>query len=126
MHINLKQHEITVAIRQYITNQGINLAGKSVSIKFTAGRSESGLSAEVIIDDTDMPDFGEGEDAAPAPTPDQVVNTKAPALKVVPLVAEPKTEDVHKSDPAMESAEELIVVIQPEEKAQTKAVSLFN
>ena len=51
MQINLKQNEIISAIKGYITNQGINLVGKNVTVTFTAGRKESGISAEVSIED---------------------------------------------------------------------------
>jgi hypothetical protein len=57
MQINLKQSEITDALRQYVTQQGINLTGKTVDIAFTAGRKEGGLSAEITIDDQDIPGY---------------------------------------------------------------------
>lgn len=57
MQINLKQSEIAEALRQYVTQQGINLTGKSVDIAFTAGRKEGGLTAEINIDDLDIPGF---------------------------------------------------------------------
>ena len=52
MQINLKQKEITEALKMFISHQGINLTGKSVSIEFTSGRKDNGLSAELIIEDT--------------------------------------------------------------------------
>lgn len=52
MLITLKQKEIEAALRLYISQRGINLAGKEVLIAFTAGRKESGVSAEVDIEDT--------------------------------------------------------------------------
>lgn len=51
MLITLKQKEIEAALRLYISQRGINLAGKGVDIAFTAGRKESGVSAEVNIED---------------------------------------------------------------------------
>ena len=57
MQINLKQSEIADALRQYVTQQGINLTGKSVDIAFTAGRKEGGLTAEINIEDLDIPGF---------------------------------------------------------------------
>lgn len=57
MQINLKQTEITEALRQYVTQQGINLTGKTVDIAFTAGRKEGGLSAEITIEEQDIPGF---------------------------------------------------------------------
>lgn len=51
MDIQLKQKEITEALKQFIVSQGISLTGKSVSISFTAGRKESGITAEISIED---------------------------------------------------------------------------
>ncbi|TXH14564.1 MAG: hypothetical protein E6R03_08910 [Hyphomicrobiaceae bacterium] len=49
MQINLKQPEIITALKQYIGNNGINLDNKDVQVTFTAGRKESGISAELNI-----------------------------------------------------------------------------
>lgn len=54
MQIQLKQNEIVAAIKQYVAQQGINLSGRRVEVTFTAGRKESGLSADVDITD-DVP-----------------------------------------------------------------------
>ena len=59
MNIQLKQYEIEAALKGYVTQQGINLAGKQVNIAFTAGRKESGISAELVIEDSELPDFSE-------------------------------------------------------------------
>jgi hypothetical protein len=74
MLIQLKQAEIVSAIKQYVAQQGINLAGKTVDIAFTSGRKENGLSADVTIEDHDIPGTATG---------DAVVVTK-PVLAVVP------------------------------------------
>ena len=50
MLITLKQKEIEAALRLYISQRGINLADKEVGIAFTAGRKETGVSAEVSIE----------------------------------------------------------------------------
>lgn len=63
MQINLTQSEIVVALKNYISEQGINLYDKEVSISFTAGRKESGISAAMDIEDIDLPQFGEAEPA---------------------------------------------------------------
>lgn len=63
MQINLTQSEIVVALKNYISQQGINLYGKEVGISFTAGRKEKGISAEIEIEDIDLPQFGEVEPA---------------------------------------------------------------
>jgi hypothetical protein len=84
MQIQLKQTEIITALKQYITSQGIDLAGKEVSVAFTAGRKESGISAEMDIEDNPLPDFADAEEEAPAPI------NKAPVLSMV--AASPATE----------------------------------
>lgn len=75
MQIQLKQTEIVTALKQYIHNQGINLTGKEVTITFTAGRKESGVSADLTIEEASIPGFIES-DEAPAPV----------VLSVVPSV----------------------------------------
>ena len=51
MQVILKQRDIEQALKQYIAGQGINIKGKTVNIAFTAGRKETGISAELDIDD---------------------------------------------------------------------------
>lgn len=51
MQIQLRQTEIEAALKQYVTKLGVNLQGKSVTIGFTAGRKDSGLSADISIED---------------------------------------------------------------------------
>lgn len=62
MQINLKQTEITEALQQYIAQKGIDLRGKTVDIAFTAGRKEGGLTAEINIEDQDIPGYSTGVD----------------------------------------------------------------
>lgn len=57
MIINLKQTEIEQALRAYVASQGISLHGKDLTISFTAGRRESGISAEISIDDVEIPGY---------------------------------------------------------------------
>jgi len=61
MQIKMKQAEITAALRQYIGGQGINLAGRSFEVEYTAGRKEAGLLADISIE------IIEGADPTPAP-----------------------------------------------------------
>lgn len=51
MELNLKQSEIEAALRLYIANQGFQLAGRAVTVTFTAGRSPAGITAVVDIGD---------------------------------------------------------------------------
>lgn len=56
MELNLKQTEIEAALRQYVSNQGFDLAGRAVTINFTSGRTPAGLSALIDIGDvTEVP-----------------------------------------------------------------------
>lgn len=50
MLIQLKQSEIEEALAMYIEAQGISLVYKTVSVAFTAGRKDSGLTADVEIE----------------------------------------------------------------------------
>ena len=119
MKINLKQPEITVALREYITKHGLNLANKNVSITFTAGRGETGLSADIIIVDSPVfPDFGaDTETPVKAATPKPVLSVVvAPAAIPVEQPAEP----VYQVEPEP-------AVIETEVTPVTaKTASLFN
>ena len=55
MQIQLKQAEIVEALKQYIAKQGIGLTDKHVVIGFTAGRKEAGMTADISIEDADLP-----------------------------------------------------------------------
>ena len=105
MQIQLKQTEIIAALKQYIVGQGINLAGKDVSISFTAGRKEAGIIADLVIEDASIPGF----------TDSPVQET--PVLSVVSAVAEtPKDETPAEGPPQVPA----------EEAPAAKTTSLFN
>ena len=108
MQINLKQNEIVAALKQYIAQKGIHLQDKDVSITFTAGRKESGISAEMVIEETDIPGFSDGT-VAEEPT-------KPVGLSVVvkPIPVEPMVSSV----PESPASEEVTVPVKPS--------SLFN
>ena len=80
MIINLKQTEIELALRAYVVAQGISLHGKDLSISFTAGRRESGISAEISIDDVEIPGYTNT-------VAEEVEVNKAPAISLAPTVA---------------------------------------
>lgn len=84
MQIQLKQTEIIKAIKLYIQQQGINLDGKDVSMTFTAGRKEAGMSADVVIEDnTDIPEFGLDVDSSTPPVLTVVKGSEPPAVEDV-------------------------------------------
>lgn len=86
MQIQLKQPEIAAALKQYLFTQGINLVNKSVTIGFTAGRKEGGLTADISIEDTgaEVPGFTDtfGDEEAQA----------KPALTIVKSESTPEPE----------------------------------
>lgn len=104
MQINLTQSEIVVALKNYISQQGINLYSKEVSISFTAGRKESGISAAMDIEDIDLPQFGEAEPAT------------LELVRSIPaeLLVDTTSEEVKEEEP------------EPVEEAPTKTTSLFG
>lgn len=103
MIINLNQREIEAALKVYLTSQGINLGNKTVDINFTAGRKETGISAEL--------DIGDAVGAAPP------VNRLSRGLKAV--VSEPAPEsDEAKGEEYPDQAQA--------EKFTKSAVSLFS
>lgn len=57
MQITLKQTEISEGLKMYVQRQGLNLAGKSVDIDFTAGRGDAGLTATLQIEEITLPDL---------------------------------------------------------------------
>lgn len=87
MQIQLKQTEIIAALKQYITGQGINLTGKDVSISFTAGRKESGITADLVIEDTSIPGFDDAPEDSTKP-----VLVVVPSETPVHAVEEPPEE----------------------------------
>jgi len=101
MQINLKQHEIEAALKGYISQQGINLSGKTVSISFTAGRKESGISADMSVEESDLPDFGSDDEDEKVPSV-LVVSTEPQEAPIVPevQVATPEPRVVQATEPA--------------------------
>lgn len=49
MNITLKQRDIELALKMYLSAQGIILTNRSFNVEFTAGRKDSGLSASIDI-----------------------------------------------------------------------------
>lgn len=94
MQINLRQPEIEKALRDYIREQGINLYGKEVFISFTAGRKDTGLSAELNIEDIDVP---------PPPDSNAEIALDTAQAKVKALV--PEVEEVLESPDLIEKVE---------------------
>ena len=94
MQVQLKQSELVSAVQQFVASQGFNLTDKSVTVDFTAGRGENGLSATVTIEQgMALPDLSGDKPAlkvmapAPAPAAEQAANV-ASAEAAAPAPAE--------------------------------------
>lgn len=106
MQIQFKQAEIVAALKQYIAAQGINTAGKTVDIAFSATRGAAGIIADVTIEDAAIPGFS-----------DSVGDDSKPALSVVQPATTAVAEEPQNSGdaPQVEAAD-----------ASAKTTSLFN
>jgi hypothetical protein len=121
MQINLKQAEIEQALRAYVVAQGISLHGKDLTISFTAGRRESGISAEISIEDVEIPGYTNPTTETPMSLKGNVHNlaaVKAPEVEVPEAAAEPEAPVEAVDEAAAESAE---VAVEPK-----PTVSLFG
>lgn len=128
MQIQLKQAEIVVALKDYISKKGIDLSGKTVDIAFTASRKDAGLTADLSIEDLGIPAFT-AEEADHAHATAAVVSlVKTPAPEVVYEVAEEKAKEAVEAEkvdsPAAEDAKSDAPAVA--EPAVEKPKSLFN
>lgn len=114
MKIQLSQTNIVEGIKMYLQSQGIKMQGRDIQVLFTAGRKQSGLIADVDIEDnsdigtpiTDAP-FN-GNEIIPYP-----VDTKPQSLmEDYPVQSEPAIEEVIKEEEV--------------ETAQAEKTSLFG
>ncbi len=97
MLIKLKQSEIEEALRDFIVKQGFNLDRKTVDISFTAGRGDSGMTADLDIHDAAAVMGGVSGSAQCNP----VYETQASASEVIEQTAAPVLTVVE-SSPAAE------------------------
>lgn len=123
MIINLKQTEIELALRAYVVAQGISLHGKDLSISFTAGRREAGITAEISIDDVEIPGYT-------TITAEPVVMSKPTLIALSPAIAnvfkEP-AEEIPAVEEAQPEAQEEAMPEAEEPVVETKqTVSLFG
>ncbi len=119
MQINLKQPEIEQALRAYIMAQGISLHGKDLTISFTAGRRESGISAEISIDDVEIPGY---TNDMPTTAP-----TKAAPVLTLTTAASEAEESSAPEEPVGTEPDEVPAAAEEAPAAEPKAtVSLFG
>lgn len=126
MIINLKQTEIEQALRAYVASQGISLHGKDLTISFTAGRRESGISAEISIDDVEIPGYTNDTPLEGQPFKAAVLSIAPPVVTDPPVPEDPVGAEPGEVPVAPEELKE--PEVQPEvEAAPAKAtVSLFG
>lgn len=99
MKIQLNEKEITEALVQYVTQQGVDTSGKEISVDFKAGRGENGHTADIDIQPAnpgaekicDKSCTDKKEEPAKASTEKKVAKAEPAPLKEVektdPLVA---------------------------------------
>lgn len=97
MLIKLKQNEIEEALRDFIVKQGFNLDRKTVDISFTAGRGDSGMTADLdILDSADVCGGARCNPVYETPADTSPVNEIAeqPTAQLRVVEASPAPEDV--------------------------------
>lgn len=84
MQVKLKQSEIVAALKMYISQQGISLNNKDVEVTFTAGRGDTGITADLDIEDkTEAAPVAKVEAAPSAPAVAATVEAAVPAQQNV-------------------------------------------
>ena len=87
MQISLRQVEIEKAIVDYIADQGITIGNKEITVAFTAGRGDAGISASINIEPLGSKFISEVEKTAsqdiPVPTPEPVLGEAEAQSKLV-------------------------------------------
>lgn len=109
MQLSLRQSELVVAVRQYVAKQGLNLAGKDVTVLFSATRGEDGIKATIDIDEVDTP---------------EVTNAPAQLRVVAPMVAIAST--LVQPEPSPFVADEPVLVIEDAVEEPKAKSSLFS
>ena len=102
MKIQLTQTNIVEGIKMYLQSQGIKMQGRDIQVLFTAGRKQSGLIADVDIEDnsdigtpiTDVPYKGDETILYPAETKPQSLEKAYPVQAEPAVVEEIKEEEV--------------------------------
>lgn len=120
MQISLKQRDIELALKMYLSSQGIALAGRTFEMEFTAGRKDNGLSVQI--------DIGPAEslaqsfvDAVVPMTPEPVA--EKPMFQKPTLVIDPEAKSKLEAltPPKLEVVEELVEVTTPQEDPEIPA-----
>lgn len=122
MLIKLKQSEIEEALRDFIVKQGFNLDRKTVDISFTAGRGDSGMTADLDIHDAAAVMGGVSGNAQCNPVYETQASTSGSVGAVEEATAAPQLHVVETS-PAVE---DVLPDPQEEEEPVVQKASLFG
>ena len=124
MQIQLKQLEIEKALKAYITGLGIDLSGKTVTIAFTSGRKDNGLSADIEFEDAVIPGYSDGTALTAVPTPSQPQQAKPLVLAATAI----NVELMSKVDADIQTSTGMpdLSFAEPTSTASIKPVSLFS
>lgn len=103
MNISLNHDDVTIAIEQFIVNQGIQVEGKSLQTTITCGRGPNGVSAAIELIDKDSLAAGPEEDSiVPEPEktekPKKQAKTKTKTENPVETPPETSLPDVNADD----------------------------
>lgn len=121
MLIKLKQSEIEEALRDFIVKQGFNLDRKTVDISFTAGRGDSGMTADLDIHDAAAV-MGCASDTQCNPVYETQASTSGSVGAVEEATAAPQLHVVETSP----AAEDVLPDPQEEEEPVVQKASLFG
>lgn len=113
MQINLKQTEIVKALRDYISNKGISLTGKTVACVFTAGRKDSGISVEIAIEDQEIPGYTDGSPEDPPETQPEATPVAESKAMIKTLPAAVAAPIFHASVAVAEATDILVAAPKP-------------
>ena len=122
MKIQIKEPEIIAAITEYLSQQGIRTLNKDITVSFTAGRKNTGLSAEVNIE----------EMAFIAQSPEEVAyqqtvdNDSITEEEVLAFSAIPRVEIEEVIEPTVNKLYKELTTITADIVLPVKTVSLFS
>ena len=110
MQITLKQRDVELALKMYLSSQGIPLAGRSFDIDFTAGRKDTGLTVYV--------DIGSAEELAQSYV--EAVKPVEPRPVEQKVMLDPEVEALIYDKPEAEAVPE--VLLSPEKTQEVQAL----
>lgn len=113
MRIQLKQPEIEEAIGIFLSEQGIDVYSKIVTMEFTAGRKNKGISVEVLVEEATIP-------------PEELVCVPCTTLEIQDGVIAASQSDLGSAEPAEEAKDPNPDATHAEEAQPAPTTSLFG